>query len=178
MIGPLVLKRSRALSRVFFARASGLLGGCGTFRGRSAGCRLAAQVAALPGGRVVFGLAASGAALLAAVGFLVDGGPGSALGFILGDAALLVALLDMLGHSLLLVGVTRFVSPGHGNLRLHTHFPFEPVGRPVVPKLWPGSGSYPMPWGGGAVDRLLAVKAKKVGNSRQQPRCGGSPNRL
>jgi len=35
-----------------------------------------------------------------------------------------------------------------------------------------------MPWGGGAVDRLLAVKAKKVGNSRQQPRCGGSPNRL
>src|SRR3954468_2901203 len=146
MIGSL---RSRALSRVLFARASSLFGGCGALSGGPAGCGFAAQMATLPGGRVVFSLAASGATLLTAVGFLVHGGPGSALGFILGDAALFVTFLDMFGHSLLLAGVTRFVSTGHGNLRLHAHFPFEPAERPVVPKLWPGSGSYPMPWGGG-----------------------------
>src|SRR5436190_22318147 len=110
MIGPL---KSRALSRVLFARARGLFGGCGTLRGGPAGSGFAAQMAALPGGRVIFGPAASGATLLAAVGFLVDGGPGSALGFILGDAALFVTFLDMFGHSLLLAGITRFVSTGH-----------------------------------------------------------------
>lgn len=74
MVGLLILKGSHervSLSRVFLT--SGLLGGCGTLRGRPAGRRLAAQVATLPGGRVVFGLAVPGAALLAAVGFLVDG---------------------------------------------------------------------------------------------------------
>jgi hypothetical protein len=73
-------------------------------------------------GRVVFGLTSAGAALLPAVSFLNYGGPSSALCFVLGDATLLVAFLDVLGHPLLLVGVTRFISTGHGNLHLRLYF--------------------------------------------------------
>jgi hypothetical protein len=47
------------------------------------------------------------------VSFLIDGCPGAALSFILGSAAFLVAFLDVLGHALLLVGITGFVSAGH-----------------------------------------------------------------
>jgi hypothetical protein len=74
---------------------------------------------------VVFGLTSAGAALLPAVSFLNYGGPSSALCFVLGDATLLVAFLDVLGHPLLLVGVTRFISTGHGNLHLRPLFPFD-----------------------------------------------------
>ena len=97
---------------------------------------------------MVFGLAASGTTLLAAVGFLVDGGPSSALGFIFGDAALFVTLFDMLGHPLLLAGITRFVSTGHGNLQLHARFPLNQQQAPLF---------------------------QNFGRDRE---CGGSPNRL
>ena len=53
----------------------------------------------------VHGLAAARAALLAAAGFLVHRGPGAPLGLVRGDAALLVAFLDVLGLPFLLVGV-------------------------------------------------------------------------
>ena len=56
---------------------------------------------------------APGAALLAAAVLLVDGRPGPRLGFVLGDAPLLVALLDVLGLALLLVGVRRLVAARH-----------------------------------------------------------------
>jgi hypothetical protein len=82
---------------------------------------------------MIFGRTAAGAALLPAVGFLVHGGPGPSLGLVFGDAALFVALLDVFGHPLLLAGVIRFVSTGHGNLHLQIHLPFEPANRAIVP---------------------------------------------
>src|SRR5690606_25496302 len=60
-------------------------------------------------------LAVSAAAgLVAAAVLLVHGGPGAALGLVLGDPALAVALLDVLGLSLLLVGVLRLIALWHG----------------------------------------------------------------
>src|SRR4051794_28356526 len=84
---------------------------------------------------MVFGFTPAGAAFLAAVGFLVHRGPGPALGFVLGDAALLVTFLDMLCHPLLLAGVAGFVSTGHGYLLLHLRFAIEPAGTVIVPRL-------------------------------------------
>jgi hypothetical protein len=54
---------------------------------------------------VIFRLAPAGAALLAAVGFLVHRRPGAPRGLSIRDPALLVAFLDMLGLAFLLVGV-------------------------------------------------------------------------
>jgi hypothetical protein len=71
---------------------------------------------------MVLGFPPTGTALFSAVGFFVHGGPSSALGFVLGDATLLVAFLDVFGHPLLFVGVTRFISTGHGNLHLRLYF--------------------------------------------------------
>src|SRR3989338_2799070 len=56
------------------------------------------------------------AALLAAAGLLVDGGPGPRLGLLLRHAALLVAFFDMLGLALLLGAVAALVSAGHDAL--------------------------------------------------------------
>jgi hypothetical protein len=46
-------------------------------------------------------------------GRFIDGGPSSLLGFLGADAAFFVALLDMLGLTLLLARITRFISTGH-----------------------------------------------------------------
>src|SRR3954469_11924327 len=70
------------------------------------------------------GLAAAGAGLVAAAAFLVHGRPGAAFGLFLRHAAILIALLDMLGLALLLVSVTALVAAGHGILHFlapHTH---------------------------------------------------------
>src|SRR5690606_31671783 len=58
----------------------------------------------------------SRAGLLAAAIVLVDGGPGAALGLLVGNAAILVAFLDMLGLALLLVGIGTLVALGHVGL--------------------------------------------------------------
>src|SRR2546428_4859861 len=99
-----------------------LAGGCGLLRrgaagGGRSGCRsLPAGLAAPPRGRMALGLAASGAALLAAAALLVDRGPGPAFRFLLGHAPGLVAFLDVLRLALLLVGVAGLVAPRHGCL--------------------------------------------------------------
>src|SRR5690606_26891798 len=51
---------------------------------------------------------------LAAAGLLVHRRPGAGLGFVLGNALGLVALLDVLGLALLLVGVFVLAASGHG----------------------------------------------------------------
>src|SRR3954447_19018811 len=63
---------------------------------------------------MVFPLAPAGAALLAAVGFLVDGRPGAPLSFVFGHASAFITLFDMFGLTLLFVGVTGLVATGHG----------------------------------------------------------------
>jgi hypothetical protein len=54
---------------------------------------------------MIFGLTASASAHFAATCFLVDGSPGASRGFVLRNAAPLIAFLDMLGLSLLLGGM-------------------------------------------------------------------------
>src|SRR5258708_2726969 len=67
---------------------------------------------------MVFGLSPAGSALLAAMGFLVDGRPGSAFRLVLGNTALLIAFFDVLGHSLLFVGIARLVATRHDGLHI------------------------------------------------------------
>src|SRR5687767_13659835 len=66
---------------------------------------------------LVLGLAAAAAGLLAAAVDRVDGRPRAALGLAGADSAFLVALGDVLGLALLLVGVFRLVSSGHAGRR-------------------------------------------------------------
>jgi hypothetical protein len=54
---------------------------------------------------MIFRLTASASALFAATCFLVNGSPGASRGFVLRNAAPLIAFLDMLGLPLLLAGV-------------------------------------------------------------------------
>src|SRR4051812_39498064 len=61
-------------------------------------------------------LAAPRAALLAAAGLFVDGGPGAALGLFLTDAAALVAFLDVGRLALLFSAVRGLVAARHGCL--------------------------------------------------------------
>jgi hypothetical protein len=78
---------------------------------------LSADASALARRRLVHLLAAAGTAgLLSAASHIVDGGPGTALGFVLADTALLIAFLDVLGLAFLLAGVFRLVATGHGYL--------------------------------------------------------------
>src|SRR4030095_3167148 len=63
---------------------------------------------------------------------LVDGRPGATLGLAFAEAALFIALLDMLGLALLLAGVFRLVTTGHGYL-LKQHTNSEQTLRSVVP---------------------------------------------
>jgi hypothetical protein len=69
--------------------------------------------AALAHWRMVFALAAAGAAFLTAVANLVYGRPGAALGFVIGNATFFVAFLYVFGHSFLLVRVFIFVASWH-----------------------------------------------------------------
>jgi hypothetical protein len=61
-------------------------------------------------------VATPGAGFLAAAAFLVDRRPGAAFGLLLGDAAVLIAFLDMFGLALLFVGVAALVAARHGIL--------------------------------------------------------------
>src|SRR6185312_14623085 len=65
---------------------------------------------------MVFGFAASGAGLLAAMSLGIDRRPGAALGLLFRDATVLIAFGDMIGLAFLLIGVFRFVAAGHGSL--------------------------------------------------------------
>src|ERR1700730_2152282 len=105
------------------------LAGGGSISGRAGagGSRAArrcasAQLPALARRRVVFGLAAPGPALLAAMRLLVDGRPGAPRGLPCRDSTLLVAFLDVLGLAFLLVGVARFVAARHGSLLMRFEF--------------------------------------------------------
>src|SRR5262249_43776554 len=77
------------------------------------GCTTPQPAALMRRGRIS-GLTDTGAALLAAVILLVDGGPGAALRLLFGNATLFVAFLNVLGLTLLLVGIAGFVAPRHG----------------------------------------------------------------
>ena len=94
-------------------------------RGRPRRRCAAAPAPTLARRRVVFRPAAPGAALLATMGFLVHRRPGAPRGLPARDSALLVALLDMLGLALLLVGVARLVTTGHRLLLLQMEFKSE-----------------------------------------------------
>src|SRR3569623_2408073 len=78
----------------------------------------AAFAATLARRGMVFLVAAARAGLHAAAALLADRRPGAALGRLLRDAAGLIALLDMLGLALLLVGVAALVAARHGTLLL------------------------------------------------------------
>jgi hypothetical protein len=65
---------------------------------------------------MIFLSPSSGATLLAAVGLLVHGRPGTPLGFLFGNAAMLVAFLDVLGLALLLICITGLIAAWHRNL--------------------------------------------------------------
>jgi len=69
---------------------------------------------------MVFGLAPAGATLFSTVGFFVYRSPGASLSPTLGGATFLVAFLDVLGHSLLLVAVAGFFAAKHCNLPCQT----------------------------------------------------------
>ena len=81
-------------------------------------------------------LAPARAAFFAALVFLVDGRPGAALRFLLRDATLFVALLDMLRLPLLFARVTGLISSWHMCLflsyRLKRCSPCGRIGRPTL----------------------------------------------
>jgi hypothetical protein len=61
-------------------------------------------------------MTAAGARLLATTAFLVDGGPGMALGVLIGNATVFVAFLNVLGLALLLFGIGWLVTFGAWNV--------------------------------------------------------------
>ena len=82
----------------------------------------------LAGRRPILGLPATRSALAPAARHLVLGRPGAPLRFFLGDATLLVALLDMLGLTFLLIAVGGFVTSGHGRSFPARFAPSSPTG--------------------------------------------------
>src|SRR4051812_49280858 len=94
-------------------RPRGLLGRGGAGLCAAGGAGLAAEAASLLGGRHVLFLAAAGAGFLAPMVHLVDRGPGSAFGLLLGSSSALVGVLDVLGLAFLLGRVSRLVSAWH-----------------------------------------------------------------
>jgi hypothetical protein len=62
---------------------------------------------------MIFRLASAGTGLLSAAGFFVHGRPRPALGLVLRDTAILIAILNMFGLTFLFVGVTRLISAWH-----------------------------------------------------------------
>src|ERR1700722_15548592 len=101
------------------AGRGGLFGRTRAGGSRSARRCASAQATALARGRMVFRRATARTALLAAMGFFIHRRPGAPGDLFVRDPTLLVALLDMLGLALLLVGVARFVAAGHGQLLMH-----------------------------------------------------------
>jgi hypothetical protein len=76
--------------------------------------------ATLPAGDAESAWASVTSVLLAATRDLVLGGPSAAFGFLLADALLLVAILDVLDLAFLLVGVRRFITLRHDDSPLNT----------------------------------------------------------
>ena len=70
---------------------------------------------------MVFGMATPGAGLVASAALLVDRRPGRALSFLFADAAILAALLDMLGLAFLLLGISGLVTLGHRKTACWSH---------------------------------------------------------
>ena len=98
-------------AHVPLARRGGLFRRCRTVRGRTRGGGLATQFAAFMRRRMASVLAATRATRpLAAAVVRVDGRPSAPLGFLFGHTLLRAAFLDMLGLTVLLVGVFGFVS--------------------------------------------------------------------
>jgi hypothetical protein len=67
----------------------------------------------------------SGAGDFTATRFLVYGGPGASLCLFLPEATILVALLDMLSLTFLLVGIAALVSAWHGGTSASSRFSKE-----------------------------------------------------
>src|SRR5437764_849866 len=76
------------------------------------------------------------ARFVSAMRCFVDGCPGSALGFVCWYAAVLVAFLDMVGLSFLLVGVLRFITAWHCDT---LHRETSPINAESVPEPTDGS---------------------------------------
>src|SRR5690606_33452134 len=105
---------SRPSSCLLAARFPTLLGGRRSVCLRSRGRGRAAFPAPLMRRGMSGGFAATGASrLLAAAVVLVHGGPGAPLGLVLGYAALLIPLSDMIGLALLLAGIFGFFAAWH-----------------------------------------------------------------
>lgn len=85
-------------SRGFFRRGASV-------RRRARRGGIATDLAASVSGGVAGVGASSGAGFLAATVVLVHGGPGPGFGFVFGNAAMLIALGDVVGFAFLFVGV-------------------------------------------------------------------------
>ena len=117
--GPMSGSRSRCLAS-----------GSGAFARRPS-CRSgAADRSAFLRRSLVGLLAAAGAALLAAARHRVHGRPRTSCGFLLGDTAILVSLLDVLGPAFLLIGVRTFVTTWHDQV-LQTRLSIHGNSRPA-----------------------------------------------
>src|SRR5690606_14511082 len=133
ILGPRFLHE---LSAGLFPAAGGGAGaGHAALGGHGPLCRLLAVIGL---GLRALGASRSAGAFTAA-GLLVDRRPGAGFGFLFGNAPGLVALLDVLGLALLLVGVLVFTATGHcrhstgthllGAVRCATVLPFGRAGR-------------------------------------------------
>src|SRR4051812_35767784 len=85
--------------------------GCATMLGVRHG--VSADVPAFTLRRVILRAAAARSRLLATMGGGVHRSPGAPFGFLVGNTAALVTFLDVLGLTLLLVGVSAFVASWH-----------------------------------------------------------------
>src|SRR5208282_4475628 len=111
--------RRSVLFGVALSRRGRLLCRSGTRDGATGSRCPASEPSALARGGMAFGLVAPRPALLAAAALLVDGRPGPPFCFFLGNAPRFVALGNMIGLALLLVGVFGFISTRHNDTPLH-----------------------------------------------------------
>src|ERR1700754_1976213 len=104
----------RVMLGVALSGRSRLLGRGGALGGGAVGGVGATDLTAAMGGRVAGVLAAAGTAfLLGAAIVLVEFGRGPPLGLFFRHAAVLVALVNVVGLAFLLVGIFGFVATGH-----------------------------------------------------------------
>jgi hypothetical protein len=103
---------------ITFAGSSRFLSRLGAGTCGSGGRSCTANMPAFSSRRVVFGLSSTRAAFLATVSFFIHRSPSTSFGLVVRNAALLVAFLDVLGHSLLLAAVAGFISTRHCDLPL------------------------------------------------------------
>ena len=93
-----------------------------------------AQSATLAARGMRFLFTSAGAALFAAAGFFINGGPGAPLCFLGRSAALFVTFLDVFRFAFLFVRVAGFAAAGHKKLlfyRIDFDLPLNTSGEPI-----------------------------------------------